>query len=421
MPITKWPAVGSMVAALLLGQGTPGNVHAQSAPQTLVIGVDHADPTNQRPDQGRVFEYTDFFSRDVTVHKGDTLDFRFAPGSFHVVGLATTEPTARAAYPVVLLDIAEHVAPGTGLPKIQLGPSNGPIMGGSIFGGGRIGGPIDPPLCGIAAMAQSACTFSGGTDVESSGGIATVDPQSGAPVAVDWMMQISAPEGDYDYFCYIHPGMTGKLHIVTRGEPTSRQSDIDSTSAQQFQKDQALALQAEQQYDVDGNTTDGTTVTHHISVGVAAADNRVAIDEMLPRRVSFSQGDQVEFKWRDAHNVHTVGIAQAETQLPPPFLFDCGTTVMAPPNPRGTGGGFCFEQGDTLPETIGDPGNALSGATLKNTQQIVNSGLLAGTGYSIQPSTQTWSIRTDKNTLSGVYQYFCSVHDFMNGSLVIGQ
>ena len=43
------------------------------------------------------------------------------------------------------------------------------------------------------------------------------------------------------------------------------------------------------QYNVDRTTTDGGTVTHHVTVGVAAADNRVAIDEMLPRKVSVKQ------------------------------------------------------------------------------------------------------------------------------------
>jgi plastocyanin len=215
--------------------------------------------------------------------------------------------------------------------------------------------------------------------------------------------------------------MLGKLHVVDGGRPASTQADIDARSAQQFEASQAMALQVEKQYNVDLPTTDGNTVTHHVSVGVATPDNRVAIDAFLPRNVHVSQGEQVEFKWRDGHNVHTVGIAQSESQLPPPFVFDCGTTVMAPPDPQGQGGGFCFEPGDSLPETVGDPGNALSGAILKNVQQIVNSGLLAGADYGVQPTTQTWSVRTDTKTQSGAYQYWCSVHDFMNGQLLIGE
>jgi plastocyanin len=142
---------------------------------------------------------------------------------------------------------------------------------------------------------------------------------------------------------------------------------------------------------------------------------------MLPHAVSVNPGDEVEFKWRDGHNVHTVGIAQAESQLPPPFVFDCGTKVVAPPAPGSPGGGFCLEPGQTFPETVGDPGNALSGVILSNVQNIVDSGFLAGPDYGVQPTVQTWSVRTNSKTQAGTYQFWCSVHDFMNGALVVGQ
>lgn len=403
----------------------PPLARAQTAPQSLVIGVDHLDLANQRPDQARVFEYTDFFSREVNIHSGDTLDFRWAPGAFHIIALAPSEDTARAVYPIAVIDTDDnHPAPGTGLPKIQLGPSNGPITGGSVRGGGQIGGPNDIPTCGVTAFGQKACTFAGGGDIENSGGIGSFDPNTGMPIPVDWMMQVTAGPGDYDYFCYIHPGMRGKLHVVASGQPASTQADIDAKSALQFKTDQMLALDAEQFYNVDNTTTDIGTVTHHVAVGVSAADNHVAIDEMLPRKVSVSNGDQVEFKWRDSHNVHTVGVAQAESQLPPPFLFDCGTSTIAPPGgPPGapSGGGFCFEVGQPMLEVIGDPGTSLSGALLTDVQTVLNSGFLIGSDFGIQPSTQTWSVRTDTKTKAGNYQFWCSVHDFMNGTLAVGQ
>jgi hypothetical protein len=88
----------------------------------------------------------------------------------------------------------------------------------------------------------------------------------------------------------------------------------------------------------------------------------------------------------------------------------------APPS-----GGFCFEPGQTTLESIADPGTALSGAVLKDVQTIVDSGVLVGTGYGVQPTTQTWSVRTDAKTKAGNYQFWCSVHDFMNGTLAVGQ
>jgi plastocyanin len=291
-----------------------------------------------------------------------------------------------------------------------------------VHGGGTVGTPNDVPTCGLTAFGEQPCTFSGPEDIEASGGVAGFDPQTGSPAQVDWMMQVNAAPGDYDYFCYIHPGMNGKLHVVSANQSASSQAQIDASSDQQFASDQSLALQAEQQYNKDVTTTDGGTVTHHVTVGISAADNHVAIDEMLPQRIHVSNGEQVEFKWRDPHNVHTVGFAQAEQQLPEPFVFDCGNTFIAPPSGPGgpPGGGFCQEPDENL-ELIGDPGNAISGTPLTSPQAIVDSGFLAGPAYGIPGTIQTWSVRVDSHTVSDTYNYFCSVHDFMHGQLLVGQ
>src|SRR6266852_9712208 len=88
----------------------PVSAKPAPAPQTLTVGVDWADPTNQQPNAGRVFEYTDFFSRGVRIRSGDTLDFHVAPGSFHIVALAKSEKVARKVYPVALADVDHHGA-----------------------------------------------------------------------------------------------------------------------------------------------------------------------------------------------------------------------------------------------------------------------------------------------------------------------
>jgi hypothetical protein len=141
-----------VVAALGISAAALSPVMATSAPgpSVLVVGVDHVDPANQRPDQNRVFEYTDFFSRNVTVHRHEVLDFRLAPGAFHVIGVAKEQEVARRVYPVATLDTNDANAIGSGDPKIKLGPSNFFIIGGSTHGGGTIGtdpsGQTPPPV-----------------------------------------------------------------------------------------------------------------------------------------------------------------------------------------------------------------------------------------------------------------------------------
>jgi hypothetical protein len=184
-------------AALLLMLQVPAAARPVPSPQTLVIGVDHVDPANQQPDQHRLFEYTDFFSREVTVHTGDILDFRAAPNSLHNIALAADEEAARAAYPVLLADTDDsHLAPGTGKPKIQLGPGSFSVTGGTTHGGGVIANNLyGPPVCGVEALGESPCIFSGGDDVEIAGPNPGVNLQTGQPAAVDWKIKINARPG----------------------------------------------------------------------------------------------------------------------------------------------------------------------------------------------------------------------------------
>jgi hypothetical protein len=137
--------VGMQTSALAKG--------LQPAPSTLVIGVDHVDASNQQLDDHRWFEYTDFFSRNVTVHRGEVLDFKLAAGNFgHAIGVASNQSTARRVYPIVTLDSGDSGAIGTGKRKIEADTPGGfSILGGSTDGGGTIGTDPSgqtPPPCG---------------------------------------------------------------------------------------------------------------------------------------------------------------------------------------------------------------------------------------------------------------------------------
>src|SRR5579859_1587190 len=124
----------SFVVALVLSLGFLTPAWAQYTTGTpLVIGVDYPDQANQNPDAHRIFEYTDFFARAATVHTGDTVNFRAAPGSFHIVALAADETAARAAYPPFFPDPLDKTpATGTGGPKISLGPSLLSVTNGTL-------------------------------------------------------------------------------------------------------------------------------------------------------------------------------------------------------------------------------------------------------------------------------------------------
>lgn len=381
-------------AALALATLSPSLASAASLPRTLVIGVDHVDPDNQQPERGRLFEYTDFFSRSVRIHSGDTLDFRTALNTFHIVGISRSEYRARIAYPVAVLDRSAPPAPGTGLPPLLLGPSNGSITNGSGKGGGTIGGAVDfpPGPCGLIQLGQQPCTFGGGDDVESQGGVPGIFPEG-----TDWAITFKDVEpGTFTMLCFIHPGMSGEITVVKDSDPNvTSQAQIDTAAQAQFvaDRDQALAAErAANEVRFSGGAPGKRT--YQVSVGLSAANGHVAIDEMLPQSLNLARGDAVDFKWRDEHNVHTVGFPNSEPPLPEAFDFE-----------------------DSPPTA--DPGNAPKGTLLTRPEVMVDSGVLAGRKYYLQPSVQFWGVTTNAATASGTYAYMCTVHDFMQGALIV--
>jgi plastocyanin len=411
----------------VLSLAGPVSAKPAAGPQTLTIGVDWADPDNQQPNAGRVFEYTDFFSREVRIHSGDTLDFHVAPGAFHIVSLAKSENVARKVYPVALADVdhdGADIADGSGVAKVIFGPSNFPITGGSTHGGGSIAfnNGFGPPVCGVAAFGEQPCTFRGGDDIEIIGPTPGFD--ASGPAFVDQLVHITAAPGEYDYFCYIHPGMRGKLDVVDSDDATTSQAQINRRSLEQFADDRAAGLDLERDANqVTFSGDDPGSRTYLMHVGVGSPQAHVAVDEMLPNQpLNLTPGDRVRYVWRDPHNVHSV-VFPANTRLPEPFGFDCGTNppgyVGIPPVPGAPPPQVCVEPGETQPESIGDPGNAGPGTRLTNPAQLVDAGIRIGTAYGVKPSSQTWWVATGHTTRAGSYQFQCTVHDWMQGTLKV--
>jgi plastocyanin len=384
-------------------------------PKTVVIGVDHEDPANQQPQHSRVFEYTDFFSREAKIHTGDTIDFRTAPGTVHDIGLAATEQGALAAYPGFLPDTSDPKT-SAGSIKVITGPSNLSVHNGTLSGGGSV---TQSPPCGIDPLPK--CVLASAKSVEIAGIIAAFD-QKGVPTPVNWKLKVNAPTGHYQMFCVIHPGMRGAIDVVPKGEETTSQAEINARSATQFAQSQAAALAAEKAANVPRFTGEEPGQrTYQVNVGVSAANNHVAILEMLPKLLHVVAGDRVAYRWPDPHEAHNV-IFPDKAPDPEPFVFDCGATTQT------TNGQPCFESGEPptepQPEVIGDPGNSPPGTVLTSTNTagppFVDSGLLFGTGYGVPGTIQHWSVRTTAaQTPAGTYSWHCSLHDFMHGDLIV--
>lgn len=418
---TKCVVAGALAVGVTAAPGAGAAAPIVHVP--LVVGVDHVDQVNQDPANGRLFEYTDFFSRDITVREGAVVDFQTAPGAFHIIALAKSEKAARSAYPVAT---AENGDAKTllGVPKVAFGPSNFPIVNGNTDGDLSkvdFSKPNGPPDCG-AALGQADCTFSGGHDIEVAGPNLNFDNQ-GNPLPADWRVKITADEGTYTFFCYIHPGMRGTLHVVDSDDPSTTQSTVDEQSQEQFTHDRSQALAAEKAANVvsfSGGKPGHRT--YSVQVGVAAADNHVAIDEMLPNPATVTggpptlrTGDRVRYLWRDPHNVHSVFFPANVPDIGP-FGFDCPSGYV--PADNGPPPPLCNEGSEGV-ELIADPGNAASGTALVNPTTTLDSGVLLGRAYGVRPSAQQWSVRVGKSSAPGIYTFHCTVHDFMLGSFTV--
>lgn len=380
-------------ALLVAGLAIPTSAMASSP--TVTIGVGHADFANQDPFVGhRVFEYTDFFSRDVTVHPGDLVDFQTAPTEFHSIALAP----AVIPLPVFLADSDDAPAKGTGLPKVAGGPGLGLAFAG--------------PTCG--AFGAPACVFNGGAPINS-GAIAGFGRTG--PAAVDWNVQIDSgtPLGTYHYFCYIHPGMQGVLHVVASTTSGTTQGQIDTASAALFSADRQAALALETADNGAGPSAGAPgSRTWAVHVGDTTADGHAAILEMMPQSLpNVVSGDTVKYLW-GALEPHTVGFGP-DANLPGPFGWDCGTSYVAF-GPQGPGAPPpCVEIEQGRPEIIGDPGTRGPGEGL-NKQQLTDSGFLVGSAYGLTPGATWWSVAAAQ---PGSYPYHCTLHDFMVGSLTV--
>ena len=392
----RWKRAISVLGstALLLG-GLAIPARATASSPTVTIGVGHADFPNQNPFQHRIFEYTDFFSRDVSVHAGDLVDFQTAPTEFHSIALAP----AVIPLPLFLADTDDAPAKGSGLPKVTGGPAL-PLA----FTG---------PTCG--AFGKPLCTFNGSRPVNS-GSIAGFGPNG--PAAVDWNVQIDSgtPLGTYHYFCYIHPGMQGLLHVVDPSVSGTTQAQINNDSSSQFAADQgaALALEAADSSVGPSSGAPGSR-TWTVHVGDTTSGNHVAILEMMPQTLPNTvSGDTVDYVW-GALEPHTVGFGP-DANLPEPFGWDCGKSFVGFSLQGGPGAPpACVEVEQGRPEIIGDPGTRGPGEGL-NMQQLTDSGVLVGSAYGVSPSTQSWSVAAAQ---PGTYAFHCTLHDFMVGSLTV--
>jgi plastocyanin len=264
-----------------------------------------------------------FLPANITVATGDTLSFRVESGEPHSITFVLGAPP-EGGLPVT--------------PSPVTVPDDGPVVNSDLIFGGN---PENPPTFDV--------TFS----------------QAGA----------------YDYFCFIHPFMTGTVTVLDPGDAGS--AGIDNQASLD-----ARGAAAENSARIEGEANDaairaripgpvakpGGTREHSVILGGETRDTQQNI--MYPERITVRPGDTVRFV--------------NETVVPHSATIG------------------------TMP--LGDPFAAPPTANVDPANGVVHTGLIAAEG---QPPALTPVSAVVQFSRAGTYPYACLLHPEMIGEVVV--
>jgi plastocyanin len=350
-------AIAAGVAVLAIPAG------ASAATKTVNMGI---PPADQKAFQkiGPV-DVNDFFPHGTTIHAGDSI--KFNPTGFHTVDIPN-----KGAKPLGLL--------------VPAGPTSGVLdaAGASFWFNGQAILGFNPAL-GPPGLFGKKATYTGAKRVES--GL----PLTEHPKAFTIKF---TKAGSYTYYCNLHTGMKGTVKVVSKSHrvPSAR-ADAKTLKAQV-----AAALKTAK------GLAKTTVPPNTISLG-ASGKGGVELFAMLPATETVTVGTTLTFSMSArSYEIHTATFGPGDPEKEPAsYLGDLTKHFAEDPN---------------APSQIAypsDPPGTL--AALSPT--------LHGNGF-----WNTGILDTDKATplpvsnavtfsAPGTYNFYCIVHPFMHGTVVV--
>jgi plastocyanin len=380
-----------LAAPLATGTAHAAGVKSAAAAAPVVVGVDNAPPS------GKNWEYTHYFPETgVSVPAGGVVLFQWnshaqtnGVHSVTFVPTASTVAKERLARPTLTND-ADN---GETLP-ITPAITNNPTSATCSTG------PTAPP-----------CVFDG-TSVMSSG---IIPVSSGAAFAVQ-LAPTLAP-GDYTYFCVIHPGMQGTIHVVPATQPATDAATLQTEATNERNQLNAGAAAAETAASAPTSTVnpDGSH-TWTVHVGITADD--VELLEYLPASVPIHKGDSVKFDASGTtQEIHTVttGSGFVAGLVPFPAHNDC-EVANGPDTPAASVNGPP-ESGCADPNGYEQPLNI----SQQGEPAVISSALTAASSF-LSGRADVLALggqasHTYKFPNNGTYQFFCAIHANMGGTV----
>jgi plastocyanin len=386
----------TLIGGLLL-VSVPTVLGAPVTPQFTIT----ADRAGAVP-AGHRWAFNDYFPRTATIETGGT--FQFATEGFHtatLLPLSWSEAADNDVNGIASGDIDDSGRNPNGTTKAL---ENIP----AIF-------PVPAQGCGTP---DAPCTFDG-TGIVSMGMSLTGPP---APFVVT----VTAPPGVYTFHCRIHPMMAGTLTVVAKGSSgVTTAASADAAAAAQATEDVAAGMAAESAVSKAGQVKNANgTTTWKLTVGTSDPAGRVAVLDMLPRKITIKKGDTVAWKPRDKNEPHTVTFPKdLNTDVLPLCEGSGGKDTPAIPTVNPPMSPFDFGcSGRPADEFEFGGGNGVKTITSPKTASdsglVASSSVTAGFNMPVTVALTSWAVKFT-GAAAGTYHYVCQIHDGMEGDIVV--
>jgi plastocyanin len=334
---------------------------AQAATKTVDMGV---PVKSQKKFQKLGADVNDFFLHSVTIRAGDTVKFR--PVGFHDVNLP---PSGGGLVPLIV---------PTGQKVAGVNDANSvPFW---FNGADQLG--FNPSLAATTGFGKKF-TYNGSNGVS-----------SGLPLAPNPKpMSVKFPKkGKYTYLCDVHPGMEGQVVVKNKNAkiPTAKQDKrkLNNQVASALKRAKKLA------------SAKPPANTAYLG---SAAKGGVEYLGMVPESLKVAVGTTVRFAMSPrSYETHTATFGPGNPLTEPnSYLGQIAASFQGPTlDPRGV---YPSEPGTTATYTSALHGNG-----------FWNSGGLDASSLTALPA-----FNVVRFGAAGTYDYYCVIHPFMHGQVVV--
>jgi plastocyanin len=370
-----------------------------------------------------------YFPNEVTLHPGDTVDFRQAwNGEPHTVTMGTMVDAAMTVYAAEVAKYGDGSIPPDEQQKIDAAfqglPGSEPSPSSAVDQVAAQPCFIDsgaPPAGGATPCPKRAQPAFNGRQSYFSSGVIPYAGTSGNQVRVELADDIKP--GTYHFYCNIHgPQMSGIIVVKPKGASIPSQSAVSRKAGAVLDKQAAPVLTAiktasQQPFDIvraaraahfigpDEQPPADIAGFNLAGYGYEGPDSFVYVSEFLPRRITTTVGSKVTWLMVGPHTV-SFGVPRYF----PLFSIDKDGTVKTDKRATDPVGGPGFPE--HLPDNPPNP-YVIDGGKWSGVGEH-SSGLPIDTGSDQQLVGYSLTF-----TRAGTYNYACLIHPRMVGKVVV--